>query len=225
MQGWLAEWVPYSVAAARGLEPIWSEPEVQPVSFEESFEKAVVRFEGILSDLGLHLAAELKKEYSKGMINGYIFEDGTRFRELIDISRDYAEFGTRVYEFTTPAGDFAVAYADSETTTLVWEGQVDFANLEEEALDNLGAEFFRGRYDVSPPRACRFKQRSSFRRTMLWRSISMTIVSTRFTKRCCKNLTAYGRYGTTCSMGMKKTRSGTPLRRRIRALATAILAK
>lgn len=53
MQDWLAEWVPYSVAAARGLEPIWSEPEVQPASFEESFQRATSRFEGLLSEFGL----------------------------------------------------------------------------------------------------------------------------------------------------------------------------
>jgi serine protease AprX len=51
MQGWLAEWVPYSVEAAQGLKPIWSEPEVQPVSFEDSFARVWSRFEGILSDL------------------------------------------------------------------------------------------------------------------------------------------------------------------------------
>ena len=55
MQGWLAEWMPYSVAAAKGLEPIWSEPEVQPVSFEDSFARAKSRFEGILDDLGLQV--------------------------------------------------------------------------------------------------------------------------------------------------------------------------
>ena len=59
MQGWLAEWVPYSVAAAKGLEPIWSEPEVQPVTFEESFSRARSRFEGILSDFGLQVPEEV----------------------------------------------------------------------------------------------------------------------------------------------------------------------
>jgi len=62
MQEWLDHWVPYSVAAAQGLEPIWSEPEVQVVSFEESFEKARSRFEGILSDLGLQLTEELVQQ-------------------------------------------------------------------------------------------------------------------------------------------------------------------
>jgi propane 2-monooxygenase small subunit len=62
MQEWLSHWVPYSVTAAQGLEPIWSEPEVQVVSFEESFEKARGRFEGILSDLGLQLTEELVQQ-------------------------------------------------------------------------------------------------------------------------------------------------------------------
>ncbi len=60
MQEWLSHWVPYSVAAAEGLEPIWSEPEIQPVSFEESYEKVKSRFEGILSDLGLKVPEEVK---------------------------------------------------------------------------------------------------------------------------------------------------------------------
>jgi propane monooxygenase small subunit len=60
MQEWLDEWVPYSMAAAKGLEPIWSEPEHQPVSFEESFEKVQNRFEGILSELGLQVPEGVK---------------------------------------------------------------------------------------------------------------------------------------------------------------------
>ena len=59
MQEWLAEWAPYSVQAARGLEPIWSEPEVQPVSFEDSFGRVRSRFEGLLSDLQLELPQEV----------------------------------------------------------------------------------------------------------------------------------------------------------------------
>jgi propane 2-monooxygenase small subunit len=55
MEEWLAEWVPYSIQAAKGLEPIWTEPEVQPVSFEDSFGQVKKRFEGILSDLGLRV--------------------------------------------------------------------------------------------------------------------------------------------------------------------------
>ena len=60
MQEWLEEWVPYSMAAAKGLESIWSEPEHQPVSFEESFEKVQNRFEEILSELGLQVPEGVK---------------------------------------------------------------------------------------------------------------------------------------------------------------------
>jgi propane monooxygenase small subunit len=62
MQEWLDHWVPLSIKAAQGLEPIWSEPEVEVGSFEESFEKAKSRFEDILSDLGLQLTEELQEE-------------------------------------------------------------------------------------------------------------------------------------------------------------------
>ena len=55
MEGWLAEWTPYSIAAARGLEPIWSEPEKQAESFDDSYGRVKTRFEGILSDLGLRV--------------------------------------------------------------------------------------------------------------------------------------------------------------------------
>ncbi len=60
MQQWLETWVPYSLAAARGMEPIWSEPEVKPVDFETSFGRARNRFEEILSDLGLQVPQEVK---------------------------------------------------------------------------------------------------------------------------------------------------------------------
>jgi propane 2-monooxygenase small subunit len=62
MQEWLDKWVPLSIKAAQGLEPIWSEPEVQVVSFEESFEQVKSRFEGILSELGLQLTEELVQQ-------------------------------------------------------------------------------------------------------------------------------------------------------------------
>ena len=59
MQEWLARWVPYSVAAATGLAPILSEPEVNPVSFEDSYEQVKSRFQEILSDLQLELPKEV----------------------------------------------------------------------------------------------------------------------------------------------------------------------
>jgi propane 2-monooxygenase small subunit len=60
MEGWLAEWVPYSVAAAKGLEPIWSEPEKRAESFDDSYERVKNRFEGILSELGLRVPEGVK---------------------------------------------------------------------------------------------------------------------------------------------------------------------
>ena len=59
MQEWLSRWLPYSVAAANGMAPIWSEPEHKPVSFEESYNKVKSRFEGILSDLKLEVPEEV----------------------------------------------------------------------------------------------------------------------------------------------------------------------
>lgn len=60
MQEWLSHWTPYSVAAAKGLEPIWSELKTAPVSFEDSFGRVKSRFEAILSDLGLSVPEEVK---------------------------------------------------------------------------------------------------------------------------------------------------------------------
>ncbi len=59
MQEWLAKWVPLSIAAAKGLEPIWSEPGVKVADFEESFEQVKSRFEGILSELQLKVPEEV----------------------------------------------------------------------------------------------------------------------------------------------------------------------
>lgn len=61
MQEWLERWVPYSLAAARGMEPIWSEPEVTPIQFEQSFERVKSRFEDIISELGLRVPEEVTK--------------------------------------------------------------------------------------------------------------------------------------------------------------------
>lgn len=55
MQEWLERWMPYSVAAAKGLEPLWSEPEHKPVSFEDSYGRVRSRFEEILTELELRV--------------------------------------------------------------------------------------------------------------------------------------------------------------------------
>ena len=59
MQGWLSDWVPRALAAARTLQPIWSQPDAKPPRFEDGLDRAKIRFSGILSDLGLENPKEL----------------------------------------------------------------------------------------------------------------------------------------------------------------------
>ena len=60
MLGWLAEWTPKAVNAARQLQPIWSQLSEKVVRFEDSFERSRLRFEHLLSDLGLETPKEVK---------------------------------------------------------------------------------------------------------------------------------------------------------------------
>jgi propane monooxygenase small subunit len=53
LQQWLEKWVPASVAAARQLQPVWSQVSEKVVSFEDSFGRARLRFGDVLDDLGL----------------------------------------------------------------------------------------------------------------------------------------------------------------------------
>jgi propane monooxygenase small subunit len=59
MNAWLEKYTPLSVDAARALQPIWSQPMVKPVKFEDSFTLSKQRFVAILSDLGLTVPKEL----------------------------------------------------------------------------------------------------------------------------------------------------------------------
>jgi propane monooxygenase small subunit len=59
MQGWLSDWVPRALGAARTLQPIWSQPDAKPPRFEDGLDRAKSRFSGILSDLGLETPKEL----------------------------------------------------------------------------------------------------------------------------------------------------------------------
>jgi len=59
LQQWLETWVPLSVAAARTLQPVWSQVSEKVVSFEDSFDRAKLRFGGLLDDLGLTTPKEL----------------------------------------------------------------------------------------------------------------------------------------------------------------------
>jgi propane monooxygenase small subunit len=59
MQQWLSAWVPRALAAARTLQPIWSQPEAKPPRFEDGLDRQKSRFSGIVSDLGLETPKEL----------------------------------------------------------------------------------------------------------------------------------------------------------------------
>jgi propane monooxygenase small subunit len=55
MQAWLATYVPKAVAAAHNLQPIWSEPSENFVTFETSRDRSRERFESLLSNIGISL--------------------------------------------------------------------------------------------------------------------------------------------------------------------------
>jgi propane monooxygenase small subunit len=59
MQQWLSAWVPRSIAAARALQPLWSQPDSKPPRFEDGLDRAKNRFSGILSELDLETPKEL----------------------------------------------------------------------------------------------------------------------------------------------------------------------
>ncbi len=60
MEEWLTRWTPYSIAAARQLQPIWSQPRIKVLRFEDAYERAKNRFTSILSTLGLELPKEIQ---------------------------------------------------------------------------------------------------------------------------------------------------------------------
>jgi propane 2-monooxygenase small subunit len=53
MQGWLDQWAPVSFKAARQLQPLWSQISEKAVRFDDSFERARARFDGLVQELGL----------------------------------------------------------------------------------------------------------------------------------------------------------------------------
>jgi propane 2-monooxygenase small subunit len=59
MQSWLSTWVPRSIAAARAMQPLWSQPDMKPPRFEDGLDRVKFRFSGILSDLSLDAPKEL----------------------------------------------------------------------------------------------------------------------------------------------------------------------
>jgi propane monooxygenase small subunit len=56
---WLSEPIAWSLQAARSLEPIWSEPEHTPVSFEDTLARARERTREILGELEIPTPKEL----------------------------------------------------------------------------------------------------------------------------------------------------------------------
>jgi propane monooxygenase small subunit len=61
LQSWLATWVPRCIAAARTLQPLWSQPDAKPMRFEDGLDRAKNRFGGILSELNLQTPKELSQ--------------------------------------------------------------------------------------------------------------------------------------------------------------------
>jgi propane 2-monooxygenase small subunit len=59
MQGWLSNWVPQAIRAARTLQPIWSQPDSKPPRFEDGLDAAKNRFAAIVTDLHLDVPKEL----------------------------------------------------------------------------------------------------------------------------------------------------------------------
>jgi propane 2-monooxygenase small subunit len=53
MAGWLEDWTPQAIGAARQLQPIWSQLAEKVVRFEDSFERSQTRQASLLSDIGL----------------------------------------------------------------------------------------------------------------------------------------------------------------------------
>src|SRR3954463_10015113 len=59
MQGWLDEYTPRAVDAARNLQPIWSQLSEKVVRFEDSFERSRGRFQDLTGALGLETPKEV----------------------------------------------------------------------------------------------------------------------------------------------------------------------
>ncbi|MST31770.1 toluene hydroxylase [Acidimicrobiaceae bacterium USS-CC1] len=60
MQGWLEQWTPSSVQAARRLQPLWSQPNQRLVRFEDSFAGALEQFHTQVRELGLESPEEAR---------------------------------------------------------------------------------------------------------------------------------------------------------------------
>ncbi|GAC1312652.1 MAG: toluene hydroxylase [Vulcanimicrobiaceae bacterium] len=59
MTRWLEKYTPLSLKAARALQPIWSQPMIKPVKFEDSLDLSKQRYVAILKTLDLPVPKEL----------------------------------------------------------------------------------------------------------------------------------------------------------------------
>jgi propane 2-monooxygenase small subunit len=59
LEEWLSLWTARSLAAARKLQPLWSQPDNKPMRFEDGLDRAKNRFAAILSDINLNVPKEL----------------------------------------------------------------------------------------------------------------------------------------------------------------------
>jgi propane monooxygenase small subunit len=61
LNGWLADWTGQAIAAARALQPMWSQPDLKPGRFEDALDRVKSRFAGVVEDLSLDLPKELER--------------------------------------------------------------------------------------------------------------------------------------------------------------------
>jgi propane monooxygenase small subunit len=59
LQGWLRSWSEDAIAAARQLQPIWSQISEKVVRFEDSLERSRDRQSSLLGDIGLETTTEV----------------------------------------------------------------------------------------------------------------------------------------------------------------------
>jgi propane monooxygenase small subunit len=60
MQRWLEDWSAQAFAAARQLQPIWSQISEKVIRFEESLDRSRGRLDSMVSDIGLETPKEVK---------------------------------------------------------------------------------------------------------------------------------------------------------------------
>jgi propane monooxygenase small subunit len=59
LQDWSSTWTARALAAARTLQPLWSQPDAKPPRFEDGLDRVKSRFNDILASLGLEEPKEL----------------------------------------------------------------------------------------------------------------------------------------------------------------------